>query len=144
MLLKNLVKTVLKKEPNKPVCENRTGEKRFKKLEKNLSYENNNLLPLKVTEIKSPLANTSYKLTLEKQNLTLIAKSDKSILENILEANLKVKYSCASGGCGACKVKAKGENISIKEPNCLTLDEKKAGFILSCISYSNSEIILDI
>jgi ferredoxin len=147
MLLKDLVKTVLKKEPNKPVYENRTGEKRFKKLEKSISYENNNILALKIDEIKSPLEtleNTSYKLVLEKQDVTIVAKSNKSILENILDANIKVKYSCGSGGCGACKVKAKGSNISIKEPNCLTLNEKKAGFILSCISYSNGEIILDI
>jgi ferredoxin-NADP reductase len=57
-----------------------------------------------------------------------------TILDAGLAAGLPMKYSCAMGGCGACKVKLHDGSVISEEPNCLTATERDKGYVLACVS----------
>ena len=59
---------------------------------------------------------------------------EQSILEAGLSAGIAMDYSCAMGGCGACKVRLCEGEVEMEEPNCLTTGERAGGYVLACIS----------
>jgi ring-1,2-phenylacetyl-CoA epoxidase subunit PaaE len=65
---------------------------------------------------------------------TVTAQPGQTLLETGLAAGLDMPFSCAMGGCGACKVKLVDGEVDMEEPNCLTTQERDAGQILACIS----------
>jgi len=56
-----------------------------------------------------------------------------TVLEAGLAAGAPMPFSCAVGGCGACKVKLIEGSVEVDEPNCLTDAERAAGFVLACV-----------
>ena len=56
-----------------------------------------------------------------------------TVLEAGLAAGAPMPFSCAVGGCGACKVKVLEGSVEVEEPNCLTDAERAAGFVLACV-----------
>jgi len=56
-----------------------------------------------------------------------------TILEAALAAGLDMPFSCAMGGCGACRVRQRSGDIQVEEPNCLSRSEKERGYILTCV-----------
>jgi ring-1,2-phenylacetyl-CoA epoxidase subunit PaaE len=62
------------------------------------------------------------------------ASAGQTMLEAGLSAGIAMDYSCAMGGCGACKVRLCEGEVEMEEPNCLTVQERADGFVLACIS----------
>lgn len=56
-----------------------------------------------------------------------------TILEAALAAGLEMPFSCAMGGCGACRVKNREGEIQMEEPNCLSRAERDQGYVLACV-----------
>lgn len=56
-----------------------------------------------------------------------------TVLESALAAGIDMPFSCAMGGCGACKVRLVEGNVEMEEPNCLSRREREAGYVLTCI-----------
>lgn len=56
-----------------------------------------------------------------------------TILEAALAANVDVPFSCAMGGCGACRVRLEDGHVEMEEPNCLSRAEREQGYVLTCI-----------
>lgn len=56
-----------------------------------------------------------------------------TILEAALAAGLDMPFSCAMGGCGACRVRQHSGDIQVEEPNCLSRSEKERGYVLTCV-----------
>ncbi len=76
-------------------------------------------------------------------NQTVQADSSKSLLEIAEEAGVAIESSCKSGSCGTCKHKlAKGEVTYDGDPDALSEDEKKQGYVLTCIAYPKGEVAL--
>ncbi len=59
---------------------------------------------------------------------------EQTVLEAGLSAGIAMDYSCAMGGCGACKVRLVDGEVDMEEPNCLTSQERAGGYVLACIS----------
>ena len=57
-----------------------------------------------------------------------------TILEAGLAAGARMPFSCAMGGCGACKVRLVAGEAAMEEPNCLGAGERAAGEILACVA----------
>ncbi|MDH5610671.1 MAG: ferredoxin--NADP reductase [Cyclobacteriaceae bacterium] len=74
----------------------------------------------------------SYSLTLDKS---------KTILQQALEKNLDMPYSCQSGLCTACRAKCLEGEISIAEAEGLTQEEIEEGFVLTCVGKPLSNVI---
>jgi Na+-transporting NADH:ubiquinone oxidoreductase subunit NqrF len=59
---------------------------------------------------------------------------EQTMLEAGLSSGVKMDYSCAMGGCAACKVKLCDGDVEMEEPNCLTAKEREQGYVLACVS----------
>ncbi len=57
-----------------------------------------------------------------------------TILEAGLTAGVEMPFSCAMGGCAACKCRLVEGEVSMDQPNCLSDEERAAGWILACAS----------
>jgi ferredoxin-NADP reductase len=56
-----------------------------------------------------------------------------TILEAGLAAGIDMPFSCAMGGCGACRVRVTDGDVEMEEPNCLTRAEREQGYVLACV-----------
>ncbi|HSO38668.1 MAG TPA: ferredoxin--NADP reductase [Labilithrix sp.] len=56
-----------------------------------------------------------------------------TVLEAGLAAGADMPFSCAVGGCGACRVKVTSGAVDVEEPNCLSDAERAAGYVLACV-----------
>ena len=53
-------------------------------------------------------------------------------------------FSCAMGGCGACRVKLVSGEVVMDEPNCLSAAEHEEGYVLTCCSTAASPVTVEI
>jgi ring-1,2-phenylacetyl-CoA epoxidase subunit PaaE len=56
-----------------------------------------------------------------------------TILEAGLAAGIDMPFSCAMGGCGACRVRLTNGEVDVEEPNCLSRAEREQGYVLACV-----------
>ncbi|MBS2011263.1 MAG: ferredoxin--NADP reductase [Deltaproteobacteria bacterium] len=56
-----------------------------------------------------------------------------TLLEAGLAAGVPMPFSCAAGGCGACRVRVVEGDVEVDEPNCLSDAERAAGYVLTCV-----------
>lgn len=56
-----------------------------------------------------------------------------TLLEAGLSAGVEMPFSCAAGGCGACRVRVVEGDVELDEPNCLSDAERAAGYVLTCV-----------
>lgn len=76
-----------------------------------------------------PVEVTVQKGTSRKRVLQTV---DQTLLEAGLAAGLDMPFSCAMGGCGACKVRVlSGETT--RDGSALTPAERDAGYVLACV-----------
>ncbi|MGB5221472.1 MAG: 2Fe-2S iron-sulfur cluster binding domain-containing protein, partial [Polyangiales bacterium] len=48
-------------------------------------------------------------------------------------AGIDMPFSCAMGGCGACRVRLTDGDVEMEEPNCLSRAEREQGYVLACV-----------
>ena len=68
----------------------------------------------------------------------------RTILEAGLAARADLPFSCAMGGCGACRVKLVEGEVSMDEPNCLSSREKEQGYVLTCVGRPTTSCVVEI
>ena len=74
----------------------------------------------------------------------VMVASGQTLLEAGLDAGLSLPFSCALGGCGACRVKVVDGQIALEEPNCLTEEERSAGHALICVGRPTGPVRLKV
>lgn len=75
---------------------------------------------------------------------TLVVKPGETLLEAGLAAGAAMPFSCAMGGCGACKGKLTQGEVVMSEPNCLSSAERAQGYILPCIAKPTCAVHVDV
>jgi len=65
-----------------------------------------------------------------------------TILDAAQKADAPLPFSCAVGGCGACKVKVLAGSVDVETPNCLTREERARGYVLTCVGRPTSACTL--
>jgi len=85
-------------------------------------------------------------LEIRSRSGTVRANTEKgqTLLEAGLAAGAPMDFSCAMGGCAACRVKLVSGDVETEEPNCLTDDERAQGYVLACVSRPASPCTLEI
>lgn len=73
-----------------------------------------------------------------------VVEPGQTLLDAGLAAGLPMPYSCTVGNCGDCRVRLRGGEVALNEPNCLTPQEKADGYVLTCVSRPLSEVTVDI
>jgi ring-1,2-phenylacetyl-CoA epoxidase subunit PaaE len=74
----------------------------------------------------------------------IVVGPGQTLLEAGLEAKEAMDYSCAMGGCGACKVKLARGEVVMEEPNCLTREERAEGYVLACVGRPRGPVTLEL
>ena len=74
----------------------------------------------------------------------LVVATGETILEAGLRAGAALPFSCAMGGCGACKGRLTDGEVAMQEPNCLTAAERQAGYVLCCVARPRSAVTVEI
>ncbi len=82
-------------------------------------------------KIRGPQALT---IALDGREVGIVVQPNQSLLEAGLAAGLDMPYSCAMGGCAACKVKLERGAVIMRAPNCLSAREREAGYVLACVA----------
>ena len=74
----------------------------------------------------------------------IVVEPGQSILEAALGAAVEMPYSCAMGGCGACRVHLREGEVQMEEPNCLSRAERESGYVLTCIGRPLGAVRLEV
>ncbi|MCB9630261.1 MAG: ferredoxin--NADP reductase [Sandaracinaceae bacterium] len=80
-------------------------------------------------------ATTPQPLTLKRGQSShkVVVQPSQTLLDAALAAGEAMPFSCAMGGCGACKMICLDGEVAMEEPNCLSDDERAAGYVLTCV-----------
>ncbi len=73
-----------------------------------------------------------------------VTTNGQTILEAGLAAGVAMPFSCAMGGCAACKVKVTSGEVVMEEPNCLTAAEREDGYVLACVGRAASPCTVEV
>ena len=86
----------------------------------------------------------NYKLNISNKE-EIICSEDENVLDCLERNGYAPNSSCRIGVCSACKTFLKEGSVNQEEQGCLSDEELEDGFILTCVSYleSNSTIFLD-
>ncbi|WP_106094820.1 ferredoxin--NADP reductase [Enhygromyxa salina] len=76
----------------------------------------------------------SVMLVTPQRELAITAQPGQTLLEAGLAAGVDMPYSCAMGGCAACKVELVDGEVIQREPNCLDPAERERGYVLACVA----------
>lgn len=147
MLVIDVLKSLIKKEKYSPY-HIRKGSARFNKANNQcISVDEKEIIP----EVKNDNIinlfnnkNHSFKLKFNDNSNEFIIDHNKTIIENAEDNGIELKYSCLSGGCGSCKIKKIKGKVEMSSTNCLSDNEIDEDYILACISYPLSDLILEI
>ena len=93
-----------------------------------------NFLAPRLAETAKPSNPQAITVAIGGRQIGVVVQPGQSILEAGLAAGLAMPYSCAMGGCAACKVKLERGAVIMREPNCLVASERAAGYVLACVA----------
>ncbi|TNF30339.1 MAG: 2Fe-2S iron-sulfur cluster binding domain-containing protein, partial [Deltaproteobacteria bacterium] len=74
----------------------------------------------------------------------LTVAAGQTLLEAGVAGGAALPFSCAMGGCAACRVKLVAGEVAMDEPNCLTPAEADAGYVLTCVARPLTPVTVEV
>ncbi len=66
------------------------------------------------------------------------------LLETARGSRVFIPQRCTMGNCQTCKVKVKSGLVLMDEPNNLSIEDAKAGYVLSCVAYPCEPVVVKV
>ncbi|WP_022940654.1 hybrid-cluster NAD(P)-dependent oxidoreductase [Psychromonas hadalis] len=88
-------------------------------------------------------SDVNHQITFPALDKQFMANDQQSLLDAMHKAGIKVPYSCKSGICGACKCKVSGDVVSSSN-EALTAEQIEQGYVLSCSTKANSDLVVEL
>jgi ring-1,2-phenylacetyl-CoA epoxidase subunit PaaE len=71
-----------------------------------------------------------------------VVQPGQSLLDAAIAGGEAMPFSCAMGGCGACKMLCVDGEVAMEEPNCLSDAERAEGYVLTCVGHPVGPVTL--
>lgn len=75
--------------------------------------------------------------SLRQQHVTTLADAAR-------EANVRIEQACNNGSCKSCRVRLLHGSVVLDEPNTLSVDEARAGYVLACVAYPCEDVVVEL
>lgn len=85
----------------------------------------------------------SHAVTLVRRGVAFEAEATRTLLEAALAAGIELPFSCAVGGCMACKTRLISGNVTMPGAHGLSATARDRGWILLCRAHALGPIVLD-
>ncbi len=101
---------------------------------------------LRSASAPSTLPLTAQTVTVKRRGTlqTFAVAPGQTILEAATHAGAGLPSSCTMGGCAACRCRAVSGHVLVDEPNCLSPDEREAGYVLTCVGRPRTDVVLEL
>ena len=88
-------------------------------------------------------ATSPQEIVFRKSHKLVTQQVGETILEAGLREGLALPFSCTVGGCGSCKIHVAEGRVGLNEPNCLSEEERAAGYTLACSAQALDRLVVD-
>ncbi|TVR01887.1 MAG: hypothetical protein EA398_09035 [Deltaproteobacteria bacterium] len=84
-----------------------------------------------------------HAVRLARSGRLIAVRDDQTLLDATREAGVALPFSCGMGGCAACRLRVVEGQVAMHEPNALSADERREGYVLTCIACPRSTLVID-
>ena len=95
-----------------------------------------------IAEEKQSIQEREVTIVLDGEEHKYTVSPKKTILEEGLDQNIDLPYSCQSGLCTACRGKCLSGTIKMDEDSGLSSEEKEDGYVLLCVGHPASDDVV--